>query len=109
MSGNVIHADDTTFKAQVVDSGEACLVDFWAPWCGPCRAIAPVLEEVAREYAGKVKVVKVNVDESPSVSRAYGIRSIPSLLFIKGGQVKDTTIGAMPKAQLASFIDRNLG
>ncbi|HPC47485.1 MAG TPA: thioredoxin [Deltaproteobacteria bacterium] len=109
MNNNVIHATDENFNKVVIESGEPCLVDFWAPWCGPCRAIGPVLEEIANDYAGRVKVVKVNVDENPGLSRAYGVRSIPSLLFIHKGQVKDARLGAMPKAQLAAFIDRNLG
>ncbi len=105
----VIHADDATFGPLVIKSENPALVDFWAPWCGPCRAIGPVLKEIAREYDGRLKVVKVNVDESPDLSRKYGIRSIPSLLFIQGGTVKESQVGAMPKAQLAAFIDRNMG
>ncbi len=108
-SEQVIHADDATFESTVLTPGEPALVDFWAPWCGPCRAIAPVLEEIAQEYAGRVKVVKVNVDESPELSRRYGIRSIPSLLFIKAGEVRESRVGSMPKSQLAAFIDKNLG
>ena len=98
---------DADFATQTASG--VILVDFWAPWCGPCRAIGPVLEEIAQEYDGRLKVVKVNVDESPEVSRKYGIRSIPSLLFIQGGAVKESRIGTMPKAQLAAFIDRNMG
>ena len=105
----VTHADDNTFDSQAVKSDSPTLVDFWAPWCGPCRAIGPVLEEIAQEYAGKVKVVKVNVDESPELSRRYGVRSIPSLLFIKAGEVRESRVGSMPKPQLAAFIDKNLG
>jgi thioredoxin 1 len=108
-SGQVIHVGDATFESTVITPGEPALVDFWAPWCGPCRAIGPVLEEIAQEYAGRVKVVKVNVDESPELSRRFGIRSIPSLLFIKAGEVRESRVGSMPKSQLAAFIDRNLG
>jgi thioredoxin 1 len=104
----VIHADDSMFEALALNTDSPALVDFWAPWCGPCRAIGPVLEELAQEYSGRVNVVKVNVDESPETSRKYGVRSIPTLLFIRGGQVHDTQIGSLPKAQLAAFIDRNL-
>jgi thioredoxin 1 len=104
----VTHAHDNTFDALVMKSDCPALVDFWAPWCGPCRAIGPVLEEIAKEYDGRVNVVKVNIDESPETPRKYGVRSIPTLLFIKGGQVRGTQIGSLPKAQLAAFIDRNL-
>ncbi|MGD0819514.1 MAG: thioredoxin [Desulfomonilia bacterium] len=104
----VTHADDNTFDAIVIKSESPALVDFWAPWCGPCRAIGPVLEDIAKEYDGRVNMVKVNVDESPETSRKYGVRSIPTLLFIKGGLVRGTQIGSLPKAKLAAFIDRNL-
>jgi thioredoxin 1 len=104
----VIHADDSTFDALALNTDRAALVDFWAPWCGPCRTIGPVLEEIAKEYSGRVNVVKVNVDESPDTSRKYGVRSIPTLLFIHEGQVRQTQIGSLPKAQLVAFIDRNL-
>ena len=104
----ITHADDNTFNALALKSDNPSLVDFWAPWCGPCRAIGPVLEEIAKEYSGQVNVVKVNVDESPETSRKYGVRSIPTLLFINGGQVRETQIGSLPRAQLAAFIDRNL-
>lgn len=104
----VVHADDNTFATMAVRANNPTLVDFWAPWCGPCRAISPVLEEIAKEYNGKVNVVKVNVDESPETSRKFGIRSIPTLLFLVDGTVKATQVGSLPKAQLTAFIDRNL-
>jgi len=105
---HVTHADDNTFDSLVTQSDSPALVDFWAPWCGPCRAISPVLEEISREYAGRVNVVKVNVDESPETSRKFRVRSIPTLMFMRGGQVISTQVGSLPKAQLAAFIDRNL-
>jgi thioredoxin 1 len=104
----VIHVDDAAFETVVVKGEKPALVDFWAPWCGPCRAIAPVLEEVAKAYGDRVNVVKVNVDENPKTSLIYGVRSIPTLLFIKDGKVKETKIGMMPKDQLTAFIDRNM-
>jgi thioredoxin 1 len=104
----VTHADDNTFDTLVMKSDCPALVDFWAPWCGPCRTIGPVLEDIAKEYDGRVNVVKVNVDDSPETSRKYGVRSIPTLLFIKQGKVQDTQVGSLPRALLASFIDRNL-
>ena len=104
----VIHADDNSFDALIKKSEYPALVDFWAPWCGPCRLIGPVLEEIAKDYTGRLNVVKVNVDESHETSRKYGIRSIPTLMFIKQGKVQDTQIGSLPRTQLASFIDKNL-
>src|SRR5512145_1354815 len=97
----VKHANDADFEAEVLKGGKkVTLVDFWAPWCGPCRALGPVLEEVAAEFRQKVNVVKVNVDENPKTSAQYGVRSIPTLLMIKDGRVKDTVIGLVSKQQL---------
>ncbi len=104
----VNHANDSTFEAIISKSNNPALVDFWAPWCGPCRAISPLLEEIAKEYDGRVNVVKVNVDESPETSKKFGIRSIPTLLLIKEGQVSGTQVGSLPKSQLAAFIERSL-
>ncbi len=104
----VKHANDADFEAEVLKGGKVTLVDFWAPWCGPCRALGPVLEEVAAEFHQKVNVVKVNVDENPKTSAQYGVRSIPTLLMIKDGQVKDTVIGLVSKQQLADVIERSL-
>jgi len=98
-------ADDTNFAAEVLASPRPVLVDFWATWCGPCRAIAPTLEELSQEYADKLDVVKVNVDDSRATATQYGIRSIPTLILIRDGQVLGTRMGALPKAQLKQFID----
>jgi thioredoxin 1 len=99
---------DANFQATVLDSDKLTVVDFWAEWCGPCRAIGPVIEELAKEYDGKVNVGKVNVDNNPSLSVNYGITSIPALLFIKGGQVVDKQIGAVPKSVIDKKIQAHL-
>jgi len=104
MAKNIVELTDATFQTEVMEAKEAVVVDFWAPWCGPCRMIAPVLEELAGEYEGKVKIGKVNVDEHQDAARQYGIASIPTLLLFKNGQLVDRAIGAMPKPQLETFI-----
>lgn len=104
----VKHADDRNFSEMVLKEEKPTLVDFWAPWCGPCRAIGPVLEELAAQYKEKVNVVKVNVDENPATATQYGIRSIPTLLFVKKGNVEETQIGFLNKSQLALLLERNL-
>jgi len=99
---------DSSFKQEVLESEVPVLVDFWAPWCGPCRMVAPVVEEIADQYVGQVKVVKVNTDENPSVANQYGIRSIPTLMIFKGGQRVDMVVGAVPKTTLASTLEKHL-
>ena len=99
---------DSNFKQEVLDSGIPVLVDFWAPWCGPCRMVAPVVDEIAIQYEGKVKVVKLNTDENPAVASQYGIRSIPTLMIFKGGQRVDMVVGAVPKNNLAATIEKHL-
>lgn len=108
MSDNVIHATDSDFTQQVLESDVPVLVDFWAPWCGPCRMIAPALDQLASEYAGKAKVVKVDIDQNQATALKYHVRSIPMLLMFKGGQVQATQVGAVGKPQLAQLIDQVL-
>jgi len=108
MSDTVIHATDADFDSAVLQSDEPVLVDFWAQWCGPCKMIAPALDQIANEYAGKAKVVKVDVDANQATALKYHVRSIPMLLLFKGGQVQATQIGAVGKAQLTQMIDKAL-
>ncbi|NPV83380.1 MAG: thioredoxin [Candidatus Aminicenantes bacterium] len=108
MSSNLIQATDATFEQEVINSSLPVLVDFWAPWCGPCLMVAPVIEQIAETYRGRLKVVKVNVDENPVVSARYQIMSIPTLILFKGGQPVDSVVGALPKNQLVNFLSRHL-
>src|SRR5271156_4159906 len=102
---NVLNVTEGTFDKEVLKSEQPVLIDFWAPWCGPCKAIAPTIDEVAGEYSGRLKVVKINVDDNPEVSARYGIRGIPNLLIIKSGQVKEQIVGAVPKVHLVRAVD----
>ncbi len=108
MSDNIVHTNDDNFETDVLNSDKPALVDFWAEWCGPCKMIAPLLDEAAAEYADKVSVVKLNVDESPNVAQKFGIRSIPTLMLFKDGAVQAQKLGAMSKSQLTEFLDTNL-
>ncbi|HZP38505.1 MAG TPA: thioredoxin [Methylomirabilota bacterium] len=107
MAESTLHLTETSFDAELGKHSGLMMVDFWAEWCAPCRAIAPTLEELVRESNGSVKLAKVNVDEQPALAARYGIRSIPTILFVKGGQVLDQVIGAVPKAQLKKKLDAN--
>lgn len=108
MSKNITQATDNNFEQEVLKSDLPVLVDFWAPWCGPCLMVAPAIEEIAETYQGKLKVVKVNVDENPRLSASYQILSIPTLILFKGGQPVDSVIGALPKNRLVSFLSKHL-
>ena len=99
---------DSTFKDEVLESDVPVLVDFWAPWCGPCRMVAPVVDEIADQFEGKVKVLKLNTDENPQIASQYGIRSIPTLMIFKGGQRVDMVVGAVPKTTLANTLEKYL-
>ena len=108
MSDKVMHVGDADFDAAVLQSSEPVLVDFWAEWCGPCKMIAPALDQLAEAYEGKARIVKVNVDHNRATAMKYHVRSIPMLLLFKDGQVQDTLIGAVGKAQLSQMIDKAL-
>ncbi len=108
MSGHINHVSDDTFQSQVLQSETPVLVDYWAEWCGPCKMIAPVLDEVAQEYEGRLKVAKLNIDENQETPPKYGIRGIPTLMLFKNGNIQATKVGAVSKSQLTAFIDSNI-
>ncbi len=108
MSDKIVYLSDDSFEEEVLQSESPVLVDYWAEWCGPCKMIAPVLEEIADEYDGKIKVAKLNIDENSGTPPKYGIRGIPTLMLFKGGNVEATKVGALSKSQLTAFIDSNL-
>ena len=108
MSENIVQTSDDSFEADVLQSDKPALVDFWAEWCGPCKMIAPILDEAATEYADRMSVVKLNVDENPNIAQKFGIRSIPTLILFKDGAVQAQKLGAMSKSQLTEFLDTNL-
>ena len=109
MSGKYFTATDQNFQTSILESDKVALVDFWAAWCGPCMMLGPVIEELAGDYEGKAIIAKVNVDENPGTAAKYGIRSIPTMLIIKNGQVVDQMVGAMPKTTIAKKIDEQIG
>ena len=105
---NTMKVDKNNFEADVLNSSEPVVVDFWAEWCGPCKMIAPALEEIAQEMSGKVKIAKLNIDENPELAAQFGVRSIPTLMMFKSGEVADMKVGAAPKTALSSWISGNI-
>ncbi len=108
MSENIIHVTDGDFEQKVLNAEGPVLIDYWAEWCGPCKMIAPILEEIASEYGGKITVAKLNIDDNPQTPPKYGIRGIPTLMLFKDGNVEATKVGAVSKSQLTAFIDQNI-
>ncbi|CAL1241306.1 thioredoxin family protein [Candidatus Methylocalor cossyra] len=108
MSANILHVTDAEFEDKVLKSPQPVLVDFWADWCGPCKMIAPLLDEISTQYEGKLTIAKINVDENPATPQRYGVRGIPTLILFKNGEVEATKVGALPKSQLIDFVNANL-
>jgi len=108
LSEHIINVTDDTFEAEVLKSSQPVLLDYWAEWCGPCKMITPVLEEIATEYEGRLRVAKLNIDDNPGTPPRYGIRGIPTLMLFKNGEVEATKVGAVSKSQLTAFIDSNV-
>jgi|TARA_B110001454_G_C12604026_1_gene385762 thioredoxin 1 len=108
MSNSISHLTDETFEKEVLQSNIPVLVDYWAEWCGPCKMIAPILDSLTDEYAGKLKISKLNIDDNQQVPQKYGVRGIPTLMIFKNGNVEATKVGALSKSQLTAFIDSNL-
>lgn len=105
MGDGIIHVSDATFEEQVLNSGKPVLVDYWAAWCGPCKMIAPILDEISDEYADKLTIAKINIDENQQTPQKYAVRGIPTLMIFKNGEIAGTKVGAMSKSQLSAFID----
>ena len=108
MSDNIINVTDSTFEQEVLSSEIPVLLDYWAEWCGPCKMIAPILNDIADEYSGKIKVAKLNIDENPGTPAKFGVRGIPTLMIFKSGSIEATKVGALSKSQLSAFIDSTI-
>ena len=108
MSDNIINVTDSSFEQEVLSSEVPVLLDYWAEWCGPCKMIAPILNDIADEYSGKIKVAKINIDENPGTPAKFGVRGIPTLMIFKSGSIEATKVGAMSKSQLSAFIDSTI-